>query len=59
MYCNYYCGNRGVTELALEAREVLIPIMMGSDGTSQGVASIKVDGASPQPGDGTRGLLWD
>jgi hypothetical protein len=33
--------------------------MSGADGTSLGGASVEVDGASPQPSNGTEGLLWD
>jgi hypothetical protein len=31
----------------------------GADGTSLGIVSVEVDGASPHPGDDTRGLLQD
>jgi hypothetical protein len=32
-------------------------VMLGVDGTSQGTATVKVDGAGPQLGDDARGLL--
>jgi hypothetical protein len=41
-------------ESALEVQEA-----PGADGTSLGIISVEVDGASPHPGDDTRGLLQD
>jgi hypothetical protein len=41
-------------ESALEVQEA-----PGADGTSLGIVSVEVDGASPHPGDDTRGLLQD
>jgi hypothetical protein len=43
----------------LKAREASVHEMLGANGTSLGVASVEVDGAEPQPSDGTRGSLQD
>jgi hypothetical protein len=42
-----------------EAWEKAVQEMSGSDGTSLGAVSVEVDGASPRPGDDTRGSLRD
>jgi hypothetical protein len=46
-------------ELALEVCETPVLVMLGANGSSQGIISVEVDGTGPQPGNGDGGLLQD